>query len=130
MLTDTASLPDWLDYQLKHQPMLFIGCEIPDWIGRFLLRMSSDTRGCRMNAKQFFFVGSSASREPSLSDFFATYCREPLVQQLEMEPTAFVAELRARWEKQTAGEATATRGSTPPIGPLLGRADDLHQLHA
>ncbi len=40
----TASLPDWLDYQLKHQPMLFIGCEIPDWIGRFLLRMSSNTR--------------------------------------------------------------------------------------
>ncbi len=44
LLSDAASLPDWLAYQLKHQPMLFIGCEIPDWIGRFLLRMSSNTR--------------------------------------------------------------------------------------
>ena len=35
LVSDTASLPDWLDYQLEHQPMLFIGCEIPDWLGRF-----------------------------------------------------------------------------------------------
>ena len=60
-----------------------------------------------MERKQFFFVGSSTSHEPSLSNFFATYCRKPLVQQLEMEPTAFVAELRARWEEQRKpGEAT------------------------
>ena len=44
LLSDAASLPDWLAYQLKHQPMLFIGCEIPDWLGRFLLRMSSNKR--------------------------------------------------------------------------------------
>jgi len=37
--------------------MLFIGCEIPDWLGRFLLRMSSHP-GYLWNAiKQFFFVG-------------------------------------------------------------------------
>ena len=42
LLSDAASLPDWLAHPLKHQPMLFVGCEIPDWIGRFLLRMSSN----------------------------------------------------------------------------------------
>jgi hypothetical protein len=99
LLSDTASLPDWLAYPLKHQPMLFIGCEIPDWVGRFLLRMSSQTR-LSLERNQFFFVGSSASHEPSLSNFFATYCRKTLVQHLEMEPAAFVAELRARWEQQ------------------------------
>ena len=100
LLSDAASLPDWLDYPLRHQPMLFVGCDIPDWLGRFLLRMSSNTR-LSLERKQFFFVGSSTSYEPSLSDFFATYCRKSLVQQLEMEPAAFVAELRARWERKS-----------------------------
>jgi hypothetical protein len=80
--------------------MLFVGCEMPDWIGRFLLRMSSNTR-LFIERKQFFFVGSSTSYEPSLSSFFATYCRRAQVQQLEMAPDKFVAELRARWEEQT-----------------------------
>ena len=113
LLSDTASLPDWLAYQLKHQPMLFIGCEIPDWIGRFLLRMSSNTR-LSIERKQFFFVGSSTSHEPSLSSFFATYCRKALVQQLEMEPAEFVAELRARWEEQTAAKPRV-RGWRAPV---------------
>jgi len=99
ILSDTASLPEWIAYSLKHQPMLFVGCEIPDWIGRFLLRMSSNTR-LSLERSQFFFAGCSSTHEPSLSDFFATYCRKTLVQQMDMEPAAFVAELRARWEER------------------------------
>ena len=44
LLSDRASLPDWASYQLKEHPLLYIGCEIPDWLGRFLLRMSSNSR--------------------------------------------------------------------------------------
>jgi hypothetical protein len=116
LLSDTASLPDWLAYPLKHQPILFIGCEIPDWIGRFLLRMSSNTR-LSLERNQFFFAGSSTSREPSLSNFFATYCRKTLVQQLEMEPAAFAAELRARWEEQSAARPRVAVDTTSPSVP-------------
>jgi hypothetical protein len=116
LLSDTASLPDWLAYPLKHQPMLFIGCEIPDWLGRFLLRMSSNTR-LSLERNQFFFVGCSTSSEPSLSNFFATYCRKTLVQQLEMEPAAFVAELRARWEEQSGPRPRAVVETTSPSAP-------------
>jgi len=114
-LSGTGSLPDWLAHQLKHQPMLFIGCEIPDWIGRFLLRMSSNTR-LSIERKQFFFVGSATSYEPSLSSFFATYCRKSQVQHLEMAPDKFVAELRARWEEQTPAKRGVSdfRPSHPP----------------
>ena len=62
--------------------MLFVGCEVPDWIGRFLLRMTSQDRLAKQD-KQFFFVNSSASDEPALSSFFATYCRAARVQQLK-----------------------------------------------
>jgi hypothetical protein len=116
LLSDAASLPDWLAYPLKHQPMLFIGCEIPDWVGRFLVRMSSQTR-LSLERKQFFFVSSSSSREPALSNFFATYCRKTQVQQLEMEPAAFVAELRARWEEQYGPRPRAAADSISPPAP-------------
>lgn len=94
--------------------MLFIGCEIPDWLGRFLLRLSSTER-LSDERKQFFFVGSSNARVPSLSDFFATYCRRPLVQQLEMEPTAFIAKLCERCAKQDVSTPQAA-GSWVPDG--------------
>jgi TIR domain len=116
LLSDTASLPDWLAYPLKHQPMLFIGCEIPDWLGRFLLRVSCNTR-LSLERNQFFFAGCSTSREPSLSNFFATYCRKTLVQQLEIEPAAFVAELRARWEEQSGERPRAPVETTSPSAP-------------
>jgi TIR domain len=116
LLSDTASLPDWLDYPLKHQPMLFIGCEIPDWLGRFLLRMSSNTR-LSLERNQFFFAGCLTSREPSLSNFFETYCRKTTVQQLEMEPAAFVAELRERWDEQSTPRPRAPVDTTTPPAP-------------
>jgi hypothetical protein len=127
LLTDAASLPEWLASPLKHQPMLFIGCEIPDWLGRFLLRMSSQSRLSLERDQQFFFVGNSISREPTLSNFFATYCRKTLVQSLDMEPTAFVSELHARWEKQNASRArptVATLGTGAGSGLASGLAAD------
>ncbi len=128
LLSDRASLPDWVSYQLKEHPLLYIGCEIPDWLGRFLLRMSSNSR-LSMERIPFFLAGCSASREPSLSSFFTTYCRKTLVQQLDMEPTEFVAELRARWQKQAERE-THPRWEHPMLRPGCGHTDDLHQLHA
>jgi hypothetical protein len=98
LLSDEASDPGWL-IRLKRQPMLFIGCEIPDWIGRFLVRMSSNSRLWDDN-KQFFFAGCSPSNEPSLASFFETYCRKAQIQQNKMAPTKFVAELRKRWGEQ------------------------------
>ncbi|MDT5235505.1 MAG: hypothetical protein QOF47_1492 [Mycobacterium sp.] len=100
LLSDWASIPEWLVNPLKHHPMLFVGCEIPDWLGRFLLRMSSTARLSLERDQQFFIVGNSISRDPALSKFFTTYCRKSLVQQLDMEPAAFAAELRERWKQQ------------------------------
>ena len=128
-LSGTASLPDWLAYQLRDQPMLFAGCETPDWVGRFLLRMSSNKR-LSLGGKQFFFVGSSTSYESSLSDFFATYCRKAQVQQLQMEPTAFVAELRARWEAARPPAPVVTPGPPAPAAPTIFISYMREDVHA
>jgi hypothetical protein len=110
LLSAAAGVPEWLNYQLKNQPMLFVGCELPDWFGRFLLRLSSKLR-LSMESTPFFLAGCSTSREPSsLSTFLDMYCRTTLVQQLDMEPTEFVAELRRRWEQKRP-----TRSATPVV---------------
>ncbi|SEL91077.1 toll/interleukin-1 receptor domain-containing protein [Rhodococcus maanshanensis] len=117
LLSDTASLPDWLNHQLKDCALLFIGCEIPDWVGRFLLRMSTNGR-LSVEQKQFFFAGCSSMYEPSLSDFFETYCRSTQVQQLSVSPTEFVAELKTRWEQESG-----PRPWTPEPAPRRSPAD-------
>ncbi|UGT51209.1 toll/interleukin-1 receptor domain-containing protein [Nocardia asteroides] len=121
LLSEKASLPDWVSFQLKEHPLLFIGCEIPDWLGRFLLRMSSSTR-LSLERIPFFLAGCSASREPTLSSFFTTYCRKTLVQQLDIEPAEFVDELHARWLRQTTTrqrDAVGSADSSLPDAPTI-----------
>ena len=98
-LTDTAHLPGWLRSQLWDSPTLFVGCRIPDWLGRFLVRMASRNR-LSMASKQFFIVGDSVSWEPELAGFFSTYCGGTRVQVVEMNAASFVAELHQRWRAQ------------------------------
>ncbi len=119
LLRDEASLPDWLTLDLRRQSLLFVGCEMPDWEGRFLLRMSSNNRLSRLGTKQFFVVGSSTAYEPSLSRFCETYCGKAQVQPLEMEPVAFVAKLRERWE-----ELIKVRSRPPPAVDIGSPAPD------
>lgn len=44
LISQAVVIPNWLKDALTRRPMLFIGCEIRDWMGRFLLRLQSDTR--------------------------------------------------------------------------------------
>ena len=111
---DEASLPDWLAPQLRAQPILFLGCEIPDWLGPFLLRMSSNNR-LGSAGKQFFVVPSI---EPPLN-FFETYCDTPQVQELHgVAPTEFVTELRRRWEESKPLDGSPP-GSSAPRSPEI-----------
>jgi hypothetical protein len=117
LASGTGRLPEWAGFALKYQPVLFIGCEMPDWLGRFLIRLSSNTR-LFLGAKQFFFVNSPEAREPLLFDFFSTYCRKAQVQQLEMDPREFVSELHDRWEEQVRErECSATDGMPSTLSP-------------
>jgi hypothetical protein len=98
LLTETARLPEWLGDRLKESPLLFVGCQIPDWVGRFLVRLASRTR-LSFAGNQVFIVDSNLARQPALTAFFTTFCGSARVQCLDADPVAFVAELRERWAK-------------------------------
>ena len=71
-----------LDLPCAPEPAIaVIGCDIPDWFGRFLVRLSSTTRLSK-DDRPFFFIGRPETFEGPLSTFFTTYC--PLIQHLDM----------------------------------------------
>lgn len=120
LLSETARLPDWVEHPLKERPLLLLGCQLPDWIGRFLVRLASTTR-LSVSRKQFFIVGRDISRHPELGSFFRTHCSPSSVQVVEQDPEAFVAELHARWQaRQPAAPATGVAGAPAPAAAAPG----------
>jgi len=97
LLSETARLPDWVQHQIKERPLLLIGCQMPDWIGRFLVRMASTNR-LSLGNKQFFIVDDELSGKSQLAAFFRTYCSPTCIQVLDQDPREFVAEMLERWQ--------------------------------
>jgi hypothetical protein len=119
LLTDTARLPEWLAYQVREQPLLFVGCQIPDWLGRSLMRMASSTR-LSMASKQFFIIGSGSASDRSLSEFFSAYCGSSRVQVFDADPIAFVTELHRRWRERNPESAAGAGVAAPPAPEAPG----------
>jgi hypothetical protein len=116
LLTGTARLPEWLEKKLKASPILFLGCQLSDWVGRLLTRMVSKSR-LSLESKQFFFVGESVAQYPALTRFFETFCGGTRVQMLGADPAAFVAELSERWHKRNPqAAASGIAQAAPPAG--------------
>jgi len=109
LLSETARLPDWMQHQLKERPLLLLGCQMPDWIGRFLVRMASTNR-LSLGNKQFFIVDSELSKDSALAAFFRTYCNPTCIQVVEQDPRSFVTEMLTRWQARR-GEAPAAPAS-------------------
>lgn len=115
LLTETARLPEWLTDQLRGSPLLFIGCQFSDWVGRALPRMASKTR-LSDSGNPFFIVGESIARQPALIEFFQTFSGTR-IQVLRVDPGPFVAELYERWHKrksQVTSKGDSHRGQPAP----------------
>lgn len=116
LLSERAQLPEWLAGALKERPLLLLGCQLPDWIGRFLVRLASRER-LSASKKQIFIVGRGIERYPELASFFATWCSPTRVQIVEQDAAQFVTELHRRWRLRQpaapAGGVVAAEARTP-----------------
>jgi len=116
LLSERAQLPEWIAGPLKEKPLLLLGCQLPDWIGRFLVRLASRER-LSASKKQIFIVGRGIARYPELASFFTTWCSPTRVQIVEQDAAEFVAELHRRW--QLRQPATPQAGGGADAGPRL-----------
>jgi TIR domain len=78
--------------ELRRRDLLFIGCGLPDWIGRSLLRLFSDDRLFTKSKQEFF---SERLSDPSLTAFVSGF--SPNTMFFDGEPRTFVEELAKRW---------------------------------
>ena len=89
-LLDQQYAPERLYDYLKQKTVLMLGCNFPDWLGRFFLHALSAGRNDA--ALNIYYV--SGRSEPGL-DAFLKRRRAKII--LPQSPAAFVGELHRRW---------------------------------
>ncbi|MDD5322617.1 MAG: toll/interleukin-1 receptor domain-containing protein [Methylococcales bacterium] len=80
--------------ELQQRGLLFIGSNFPDWLSRFLLRLTNQTR--LADKKTRAWLVEDANIRPELALFLRGFSRETDIIS-ELSPQDFVKELYARW---------------------------------
>jgi hypothetical protein len=80
--------------ELQQRGLLFIGSNFPDWLSRFLLRLTNQTRLAEKKTRAWLV--EDANIRPELALFLRGFSRETDIIS-ELSPQAFVKELYARW---------------------------------
>ncbi|NMG00796.1 TIR domain-containing protein [Aromatoleum toluolicum] len=103
--------------ELLDRNLLLIGCNFPDWLSRFFLRLTSKDR-LSLKAKREWMV-EQQEPESSLSGFLRSYSKgtQIIAQQ---RPADFVAELYRRWK---ADQDSRQKDDTETGVGILPRAD-------
>ena len=106
--------------RLRSSNLLFIGCHLPDWVGRSLLRVVNEDP-LLSKAKQEFMTDFES--DPSLSTFVSRFSPNSLV--FPGSPNEFVDELAKRWgawrlAHPRIGEQRITvKPASPTEGPMI-----------
>ncbi len=125
-LQDPDNRPPQLFDALRGNHLLFIGCDLPDWLLRFFIRLTRDNRFSFSRARETL-IGLRSVEHVHLVSFLDQF--SPKTQHLELEPAAFVAELESQWQARHAVAAStkptvALPPDVRPGGVFLSYASD------
>lgn len=110
--------PERLFDELGKNHLLFLGCSFPDWLTRFILRTTKNSKLSVERGFSEYLVGDTAGMDKSLVVFLSSFSRE--TQVLVADPVAFVAELELRLSKRqgdTTREAPPEPAFIPEVMP-------------
>ncbi|NML18462.1 toll/interleukin-1 receptor domain-containing protein [Azohydromonas caseinilytica] len=109
-----SNVPERFIGKLRTHDLLLIGCCFPDWLTRFFLRLSNQSRlGDDRRPKREFLVGDFCDPADGLIVFLERFSRQTSV--FRGSPQRFVAELARRWRARhppAAGGLAATAVAT------------------
>ena len=100
--------------EMRRKGLLLIGCNFPDWLGRFLLRVANVDRLAKKDTRTWFVEPQAL--DSSLSSFLRSYANQTEVVA-DVAPRDFVAEPPA-----LAGRANIRPNRHPPPRPKCGVA--------
>ena len=87
--------------ELRTQSLLLIGCDFPDWLTRFFIRLSNTQRLADARGKREFLIEQSADGGGSLTLFLEHFSPDTWVHPGSAQE--FVAELARRWHERHPG---------------------------
>jgi hypothetical protein len=103
---------------LQDRSLLMLGCGLPDWLGRFFLRLTNRDRLSEKTRHEWLVEAPRGARaDDELTSFLKHFSEDTECLELQ-SPTAFVDELHRRWraERQAAPAApTAAAAPTPEV---------------
>lgn len=111
--TRGSNVPERFVAKLRASDLLLIGCDLPEWLSRFFLRLSSETRlGDDRRPKREFLVADEGDAADGLVVFLERFSRQSNV--FRYNPQAFVVELARRWRERCPIAADSIV-SAPPV---------------
>ena len=137
IIANSSQVPIKFLNELQDLNLLLIGCNFPDWLSRFFLRLMRKSRLSGKKSSREWLV-EQLEEEDSLTCFLKSYSSETEVLS-QLPPVQFVDELHRRWlESHGAAAASASAplpdGSTVNPGALFfisySRATDLPRAEA
>lgn len=127
LLSRGSNVPGRFLGELQQRNLLLIGCNFPDWLSRFFMRLTNQTR--LADKKTRAWLVEDIESQPGLTLFLKSYSRETEFLS-DLSPDAFVAELHKRWlARRTPVSETVKAPEPAPRAALFfisySRATDL-----
>lgn len=103
--------------EMRSRDLLFLGCNLPDWLGRGFLRLANEARLSSQDKKMEFFAADA--QDPGLNSFLARF--NPNATVFPWSPSEFVAELEAllgpapRHAVPAVAKPGAAAGASPSV---------------
>ena len=105
--------PERLFDELGRNHLLFLGCRFPDWLARFILRTTKNSKLSAERGFSEYLIDADSESNASLVAFLTNFSRE--TQVLALDPVAFVAELAQRWQQRQSSGAVAREPEPAPM---------------
>ena len=102
---------------LGRNHLLFLGCQFPDWLTRFLLRTAKNSK---LSVERGFFeylVDAKFESNSSLVTFLTSFSKD--TQVFVRDPAEFVAELARRWQGRQIASGAATVAEPAPMAQFM-----------
>ncbi len=107
--------PEQLFDELGKNHLLFLGCNFPDWLMRFILRTAKNSKLSSERGFSEYFVDETAKTGAPLVTFLSSFSRE--TQVLAEDPVAFVTEFARRWQERQTSNGFSSGLSAHPAQP-------------
>jgi hypothetical protein len=103
---------------LKERHLLAIGCQLPDWLGRFFLHCLRDGP-LSLQGTTCYLVENQADEDKTFASYLTQFSQRAFVVSNNAEQ--FVSELRDRWQQRQGRR-------TPPPSPVPPQPEASHKV--